>query len=94
MLSFGSTQNIHDFGNLLSLIALVTAGDGMLDAVRDMIAQYLLLGTAQGRPNGGYLRDHIDAVAIVIDHAGDASDLALDAAEPFEHGGFRVLLHP
>ena len=36
-----------------------------------------------GRPESALdLRDHVDAVAVVVDHALDAADLALDPAEP------------
>jgi len=34
----------------------------------------------------GYLRQHIDAVAIVLDHLRDASHLPLDAVQPPEQG--------
>jgi len=49
------------------------------------IAQHFFLGAAQGRPHGGNLRHHIDAVAILLHHARDAAHLALDANQAFQH---------
>ena len=65
----------------------------MLDAVRDMIAQNLFLDTPQRRSGGGDLRDDVDAIAVVLDHAGDAGDLALDAVQALGAGDLDRLSH-
>lgn len=92
-LSFSATQNFHDLGNLLPLIFLVATRNRMLDAVRHMIAEDLLLSSPKGGPNGGNLRNHVDAVTVFLDHARHTSDLAFDAGEPFQDGGFGAFLH-
>src|SRR5262249_60657771 len=73
--------------------ALVAGGDRVLDAVRHVVAQDLVLEPAQGGAHGGDLRHHVDAIAVVLDHAGEAAHLALDPAEPLEAGGLGVVLH-
>jgi hypothetical protein len=92
-LSLSAAENLHDLGNLLTLVLLVATRNRMLDAVRHMIAEDLLFSPSKGRPNGGYLRHHVDAVAVFLNHPGHASDLAFDAGEPFQHGWFAVFLH-
>ena len=93
MLTVGSTKNVHDLGDLLALVVFVAASDRVLDAMSDVIAQDLLLGAAERSPYRGYLGHYVDAVAVFFDHAGNAPDLAFDATEPFQHGGFRFGLH-
>jgi hypothetical protein len=87
------TKDIHDLGDLLPLIALVTAGDCVLDAVRYVIAQDFFLGAPERRTDGGYLRYHVDAIAVLDKHTSETSDLTFDATEPFQHGSFRFGLH-
>lgn len=55
----------------------------MLDAMRDVVAQDFFLNTSQGCARGGDLRDHINAIAVVLDHTGEAANLALDPFEAF-----------
>ena len=59
----------------------------------DVLTQYLLLDAPQCRANGGDLRDDIDAVAVLLDHAGEAADLALDPAQALQAGSFGMLAH-
>ena len=47
----------------------------------------------QCRAHGADLRDDVDAVAVLFDHAREAAHLAFDAAQPFEVGALAVLLH-
>ena len=54
-----------------------------VDAMRDVVAQDFLLDAAQRRAHRADLRDDVDAVAVVLDHAREAAHLALDAVEPF-----------
>lgn len=65
----------------------------MGDAVADMIFQHGLLHTAERGPDGCDLRYHIDAIAVLLDHASEAPDLAFDFAETFEDICLGVHLH-
>jgi len=47
----------------------------------EMVAQYPLLHSAQGRFDGANLRQDINAVAVFLDHARYAAHLPLDPAE-------------
>src|SRR5262249_60877697 len=62
-------------------------------AMADVVAQDLLFESAERGAHGGNLRHDVDAVAIVLDHAGEPAHLALDPAEPLETGGLGVALH-
>ena len=93
MLPVGATDHGHQFRDLLALIGLVAAGDGVFDAMRDVIPQHLLLDTPQRRPHRRYLGDDVDAVAVLVDHPGQAADLALDPAEAFLTGCLDVFSH-
>lgn len=55
----------------------------MLHAMRDMIAQDLFLDPPQCSSRRGDLRDDINAVAIVVDHTGEAAYLAFDPFKAF-----------
>jgi hypothetical protein len=92
-LSTGAPQDIEKLSNLLALLALVAGGDGVLDAMLDMVAKDFLLDLVHRSPNGGDLGDHIDAVAILVDHLRDSADLAFDAAQALEAGAFDFFLH-
>src|SRR5262245_17413325 len=61
--------------------------------MRHVVLQNLFLDAAQRRPNGRDLRDHVDAVAVVLDHAGEAPHLALDAAQPLAARGLDFVSH-
>ena len=88
-----AAEHVHQFGDLLSLIAFVAADDGVFHTMGDMVAKDFLLGAAQRRPHRGYLRHDIDAVAVVLDHAGEATHLPLDAAQALQHRCLCVRLH-
>jgi hypothetical protein len=47
-----------------------------------MVLQNFPLDPAQRGTNGSKLRYHVDAVAVLLDHARKAADLAFDPAEP------------
>ncbi len=51
----------------------------------DVIAQHLLFHFVQGGANRVNLREDVYAIAILVDHAHQAADLALDALEPREN---------
>src|SRR3989304_20571 len=86
-------DDIHQFGDLAALLALVARGDGVLHAVRHVVAQDLLLDTAQRGAYGGNLRDDVDAVAVGLHHARKPPHLALDAAQPSETGRLDLQFH-
>lgn len=65
----------------------------MLDAVTDMIAEKLILDAAQRRADGGDLRDDVDAVAVVLDHAAEAADLSFDPGQSFQARALCAGLH-
>jgi hypothetical protein len=50
----------------------------------DVIVKDLLLHFTQSCARGGNLRDHIDAVAVLFDHADQATHLALDPLQALE----------
>ena len=92
-LALGAAEDVNQFGDLAALDVAIAVDDGFLDAVGDMVAQHLLLDPAQGGPNSGELRDDVDAVPVLLDHARDSANLALDAAEAFPAGCLGVILH-
>jgi hypothetical protein len=92
VLPIGASDDVHQLSHLLPLLRAVAAGDGVLDAVSDVLAQHLLLDLPEGSAHGGDLRHHVDAVPVLRNHAGEATDLALDTPKAFEAGvlGFRL----
>lgn len=91
--SFGPTYDSHQFRDLLPLVCLVAACDRVLDAMRDMVLEYFFLDPAQRGTNGGDLRYDIDAIAILLDHFGEAAHLALDPTEALLAGSLDVFTH-
>src|SRR5690606_16981630 len=61
---------------------------GLAGRVDDAVAQVVLdeadAHGLQRLRDGGDLREDVDAVDVLVDHAGDAAHLPLDAAHPFE----------
>src|SRR5262245_42286801 len=84
--AFMSTPSaVEHFEKLVDLCLPVAARAGMegvRHAVLQMVAQDLLLDLVEGGPHCADLGQHVDAVAVFLDHAGDAAHLAFDAAEP------------
>src|SRR5690606_13428888 len=79
----------HDGGGLGGLRDLggvvVTALDGRVgDAVAQVLLQQLQGEGLQGLGGGGHLGEYVDAVDVLVDHALQAADLSLDAAQAFE----------
>jgi hypothetical protein len=93
MLPVGAADHGHQFGDLFPLIGLVAAGDRMFDAMRHVIPQHLLFNATERGPDSGYLSDDVDAVAVLVDHLGQAADLALDPAETLLTGCLDVFSH-
>src|SRR5262249_7195693 len=59
----------------------------------DVIGEDLLLGAAQRRTHRGELRDDVDAIAVVLDHARKPTHLALDPLQALEHRRLGKRLH-
>jgi hypothetical protein len=92
-LSATAAQHFDDLGDLFALVLLVAAGDGVFDAMADVIAQDFFFGATQGRPHRRNLGEDVDTIAAVLNHAGQATNLAFYAFEPFQHGSLCVFLH-
>ena len=57
-------------------------GAGAEHAVARVVVEQPERDLLEGSLDRADLGDHVDAVAVVLDHALDAADLALDALEP------------
>jgi hypothetical protein len=65
----------------------------MLDAMGDVVAQDFLLDPAQRRLCRCYLRHHVDAIAIVLHHSGEAADLAFNSFQSPQTRGLDLCAH-
>jgi len=88
-----SAEGVNELGNLAPPLGRITADDGVLDTVRDMVTQDFFLDAPQCRADGRDLRDDVDAIAVFLDHAGKTSHLAFDAVQTLQTGSFRMLGH-
>ena len=61
--------------------------------MRDVIAQNFLFHAAQCGADRADLRDDVDAVALVLNHAGKAAHLPFDAIQSLERSRLAVLRH-
>jgi hypothetical protein len=93
MLPVGPADYGHQFRDLFPLIGLVAAGDRVFDAMRHVILQNLFFDAPQRGPHRRDLGDDVDAVAVLLNHFGQAADLALDPAEAFLTGCLDVFSH-
>jgi hypothetical protein len=59
----------------------------------DVDTQNLFFDTLQGGTDSGDLRNDVDAVAVLLDHTGEAAHLAFDTAETFQACRLRMLAH-
>ena len=75
------------------MVGFVSAGNRVLDAMRHVISEHFFLDAPERGANRGDLRDDIDAVAVIVDHLGQAANLALDPAETFLTGCLDVFSH-
>src|SRR5579862_2877211 len=83
--SIAAREHVNQFADLAPLLALIARSNRVLDAMRHMIGQNFFLGLAQGGPCRRELRDDVDAVAVILDHARQTAHLPLDPSEAFEH---------
>jgi hypothetical protein len=65
----------------------------VLHAVGDVIAQHFLLQAPQSRADRRNLRHNVDAVAILLDHAGNATHLTLYSVQALGACFLDVLSH-
>jgi hypothetical protein len=84
--AIGPAEHFHQLGHLLTLLARVAARDRVLDAMGNVIAEHLLLDLAQGSAHRPDLCHDIDAIAVLIDHAADATHLPLDPVQALAYG--------
>src|SRR5262245_57524349 len=88
-----AAHDLHQLLDLAALICLVARGDGVLDAMRDVIAQDFLFEPSESRAHRRDLGHDVDAVAILFDHARNAAHLALDPAQPLRAGRLDIVTH-
>ena len=86
-------KHVHQFRDFLALLGLITAFNRAFDAMADMIAQDRIFDLAQCGAHRRELRQNIDAIAVVLDHAGKTADLPCNSVEAFERFGLGFLLH-
>lgn len=91
--SVGPSDDGHELRDLPALVALVPASDRMFDAMGDVVLKDLLLDAPQRGADRGDLRHDVDAVAVLVDHLGEAADLAFDPAKAFFAGCLDVVPH-
>ena len=88
-----ATENVHELRNLAPPHGCVVADNSLFDAMRDVLTQDFLLNASERSSDGGDLRDDIDAVAIFLNHAGETTNLALDAAQALDGRRFGRFAH-
>lgn len=86
-------DDLHEFLDLTPLIGPVARGNGVLDAVADVVPEDFFLQSPQGGTNGADLGHDIDAVAVLVQHAGEAADLTFDPTEPLLARSLDVISH-
>lgn len=77
-------KDVHQFGDLLSLVLLTARDHRMRHAMLDMVFEDCVFDTLQRGARGSKLRDQVDAVAVGFDHAVQALDLADNAVQPLQ----------
>src|SRR5262249_37743226 len=80
-LTLGPAHDRHQLFDLSALIGLVAGDDRTFDAMGDVVAQDFLLHAPKRGAHRRNLRHDVDAIAVLVDHAGDAAHLALDPAQ-------------
>src|SRR5215831_10795010 len=88
-----ATHHVHQFGDLAPLIDLVAAPDRVIDTMRHMIAQDFFFGTPERGADCTDLRHDVDAIALVLNHAGEAPHLTFNTIESLERCRLAVLCH-
>jgi len=76
--AFRSAQHSSELSHFAPLVGFVAGRDRVLNAVRDMVCEDFLLRPSKRGSNSRNLRNDVDAIAVILNHAGEASDLAFD----------------
>jgi len=76
----------------LCLGRVAAFGDGLGDAVRQVIFEKFQGDGLQGSCRGGDLGEHVDAVGFLVDHPLNAADLTFGAPQPLCQLGFSFLV--
>src|SRR6187401_969984 len=79
------SEAVHGFEELLALrlrFGCIARREGARDAVVHVVIEDLEGEALERRVHGSDLREHVDAIAVVLDHPLDAAHLALDPVEP------------
>ena len=85
--SMGLGEALHGLEQLAALLVRggrVARGERAGDAVLDVLFEHLQRDGLERGADGAELRQDVDAVAVVLDHARDAAHLALDAREALQ----------
>src|SRR2546430_13040498 len=83
-------QPFDGLGKLPLLGRPLAGADRLAHAVFGVIPEQDQRDALQPCPGGVDLRQHVDAVAVLLDHLLDASDLALDPAQASDYAGLVV----
>ena len=86
-------QHFEKFVDLGLSLAVVAGMERVCNAMLQMIRESLLLDAVERRAHGPDLGQHVDAITIFFDHAGNATHLALDATESGELGFLQLFVH-
>jgi YHS domain-containing protein len=92
-LSVRPANHGYQFRYLFPLIGLVAACDRVFDAMGQVVSEHFFLDAPKRGPDRQDLGDNIDAIAVLVDHFGQAANLALDPAQAFSTGRLDVFSH-
>src|SRR5216683_3433262 len=87
--NWSAATAVEDFQEFVDLGLAVASGagvEGMRHAMPQVVAERLLLDLVEGGARSADLGQHVDAVAVFLDHARHAAHLALNAAKPGKLG--------
>jgi len=93
VLRLRTRNDVHQLGYLLSLINFISRSERVLDTIRHMIPKDLFLDTPQSSADRHNLGYDIDAISVLLNHAGNTADLTFDPAQSFRARGFDFLAH-
>src|SRR2546423_14756813 len=86
----GASEQLDQFSRLLALLLGIATDDRAFDAMMKVALEHFGLDPRERRPNGLQLRQDVDAVAVLFDHARNAAHLAFDSAQAIEQSAFHA----